>query len=616
MQTSTPHDLDPESLRRNLPEGPGVYIFKDQAERILYVGKAKNLKKRVLSYLRPSKGLSSKTTLMMNKANGLDTFLTATEKEALILEDTLVKRHMPRYNILLRDDKRYPCLRFDIQSPFPRLSIVRRIKKDGALYFGPFSSASAVRNTLKLIDRVFQLRKCKTRDLPKRSRPCLNYQLGRCLGPCVHEVSSSDYRKIVDQVRLLLEGRNHELLGQLKKAMASASKQLNFERAAQVRDQIRAVEATIERQNVVSAKMEDQDIIGLTESDTRTLLVILFVRMGVLLGSRDFVFRNRGDSSSEILEAFLKQFYSQEPFIPKHILISEPVEDLALLTDWISELAGKRVVIHHPVKGEKHRLVRMAVTNAENLLATRIDTRDEDLMASAQSALRLKKTPRIMEGMDISSFHGDFAVGTIVSFIEGRPHKPGYRNYRIKGVEGIDDYGMMSEVVSKRLSNKQPPDLFVVDGGKGHLLAVKKAMEKVGGQNQPDVVAIAKSDDRRKSGMDKIYILDRKNPLSLKEDHPVRLLLMRIRDEAHRRAIQYHRRLRSRGTTSSELDQITGIGPKKKGLLLSHFGDVTTICSADIQNLVAVPGISQALAKNILTFCSQRNRKEDKMPAG
>ena len=605
----TLHDLAPESLRLNLPEGPGVYIFKDQADQIIYVGKAKNLKKRVLAYFKPSSDLPHKTALMMNKAEGLDYFLTATEKEAFILEDILVKRHMPRYNIILRDDKRYPCLRFDIQNPFPRLSIVRKIKKDGALYFGPFSSANSVRSTLKLIDRIFHLRKCKGRDLPKRSRPCLNYQLGRCLGACVHEVSSSAYREIVDQVKLFLEGRNRELIRQLKKNMAQASEQLDFEKAARIRDQIRAVEATIERQHVVSPKMEDQDVIGLAQENGRFQVVILFIRKGYLLGSRDYLFRNKGVSSSEIMEAFLKQYYAQESFIPKHIFISESVEDLPPLSDWISDLAGKKVSVHHPIKGEKRRLVRMAVTNAENLLSTRTEIQKDDLMVLAKSVLRLKKLPRAMEGLDISTLRGDQAVGTVVSFLGGLPYKSGYRNYKIKGIEGIDDYGMMSEVVSRRLSKGHPPDLFLVDGGKGHLLAVKKAMRNFPGLELPDVVAIAKADDRKRSKTDKIYIFGRKNPLSLKSEHPVLLLLMRIRDEAHRRAITYHRKLRGKRIRESELDQIPGIGPKKRRLLLVHFGDVIGVAEAKFEDLVLVPGISNSLAKNILTFFSERNMK-------
>jgi excinuclease ABC subunit C len=604
------HNLIAESLHLDLPEGPGVYLFKDRSDHIIYVGKAKNLKKRVLAYFKPPSELPHKTALMMNKAEGLDYFLTATEKEAFILEDTLVKRHMPRYNIILRDDKRYPCLRFDIQNPFPRLNIVRKIKKDGALYFGPFSSANSVRSTLRLIDKIFHLRKCKGRDLPKRSRPCLNYQLGRCLGACVHEVSSSAYQEIVDQVKLFLEGRNRELIRQLKENMTQAAEHLDFEKAARIRDQIRAVEVTIERQHVVSPKMQDQDVIGLAEEDGRFQLVILFVRKGYLVGSRDYLFRNKGVSSSEVMEAFLKQYYAEESFIPKHILISESVEDLSPLKDWISDLASKKVSVHHPIKGEKLRLVRMAVTNAEKLLSTRTQIQKDDLMALAKSVLRLRKTPRTIEGLDISTLHGDQAVGTVVSFLDGLPHKSGYRNYKIKEIKGIDDYGMMSEVVSRRLSKGNPPDLFLVDGGKGHLLAVKKTMRTFPELEPPDVVAIAKADERKKSKTDKIYILGRKNPLPLKREHPVLLLLMRIRDEAHRRAITYHRKLRGKQFKASELDQIPGIGPKKRKLLISHFGDVIGVSEAKIDDFVLIPGISQSLAKNILTFFSERNIKE------
>lgn len=605
----TLRDLAPESLRIHLPQGPGVYTFKDRSDQIIYVGKAKNLKKRVLAYFKPSNELPHKTALMMNKAKGLDYFLTATEKEAFILEDILVKRHMPRYNIILRDDKRYPCLRLDIQNPFPRLGIVRKIRKDGALYFGPFSSANSVRSTLKLIDRIFHLRKCKGRDLPKRSRPCLNYQLGRCLGACVHEVSISAYKEIVQQVKLFLEGRNRELIRQLKKDMEKASEQLDFEKAAHIRDQIRAVEATIERQHVVSPRMEDQDVIGLAQEDGRIQVVILFVRKGYLLGSRDYLFRNKGVASSDIMEAFLKQYYARESFIPKQILISESVEEITPLNDWISDLAGKKVFIYHPRKGEKRRLVRMAVTNAENLLSTRTETQKDDLMVLAKSVLRLSKLPRAIEGLDISNLHGDQAVGTIVSFVDGLPHRSGYRNYRIKGIAGIDDYGMISEVVARRLSKGHPPDLFLVDGGKGHLLAVKKGMRNLSGLELPYVVAIAKADGRKREKTDKIYISGRKNPLSLKGDHPVLLLLMRIRDETHRRAITYHRKLRGKRLKESELDQIPGIGPKKRQLLLRHFGDVIGVSEASIEDLVLIPGITHSLAKNILTFFSERNKK-------
>ena len=599
---TTRHGPDRNSLRINLPEGPGVYLFKDRSDRVVYVGKAKNLKKRVLSYFRPSEDLTHKMILMMNKVKGLDYILTATEKEAFILERNLIKKEMPRYNVVLRDDKQYPCLRLDIQNPYPRLSIVRKMKKDGALYFGPFSSANSVRSTLKLIDRIFQLRKCRGIGLPKRSRPCLNYQLGRCLGACVNDVSSASYGEIVDQVRLFLDGRNQELVRQLKRNMKLASGALNFERAARIRDQIRAVERTIERQNVVSPKMEDRDVIGLSQKNGLFQLVILLVRKGYLLGSRDYLFKNKGGTASEIMEAFLKQYYSRESFIPRQILISEPVEDLFPITDWIADLAGKRVAIHHPVKGEKLGLIRMAVANAENLLTVRKGPEKEDLMALARSVLGLKKAPTSIEGLDISNIHEDLAVGTIVPFVDGRPHRSGYRNYRIKGVEGIDDYKMMSELVSRRLSRGDPPDLFVVDGGKGHFLAVKRVMEDFPGLDLPGVVAIAKADERGGGKTDKIYIPGRKNPLSLKGDHPVHLLLMRIRDEAHRRAVLYHRKIRGRRLRESELDRIPGIGSARKGLLLKYFGDINGIASAKLEDLVSVPGISQSVAKGIFSF--------------
>jgi len=589
-----------ETVRLKLPDGPGVYLFKDRSGQVIYVGKAKNLKKRVLSYLRPLPELPQKTAVMMNWAESIDSILTATEKEAFILERNLIKKSMPRYNIILRDDKQYPCLKLDIKDPYPRLSIVRKIKKDGALYFGPFSSANSVRSTLRLINRIFQLRRCKGNSLPKRSRPCLNYQLERCLGPCAYDIDIFNYSVIVDQVRLFLDGRNRELIRQLKKNMESASGELNFEKAARIRDQVRAVEKTIERQHVVSPKMEDQDIIGLAQENELFQLVILFVRKGCLLGNRDYLFKDKGGTAPEVMEAFLKQYYPRESFIPKHILISEPVEDLGPIRDWISDLAGKRVSIHHPLKGEKLRLVRMALANAENLLTGRAEPEKEDLLKLAESVLKLKKFPRSIEGIDISNLQGDNAVGTIVSFVDGLPYKSGYRNYRIKSVDGIDDYGMMSELVSRRLFRGSPPDLFVIDGGKGHLSAVKKVTDSFPGLEVPDLVAIAKTDERG-SG-EKIYIPGRKNPLSLKSDHTVVHLLMRIRDEAHRRALTYHQRLRGKNFKASDLDKISGIAAKRKKLLLKHFIDIHAVSRAKFEDLVLVPGISPCVAQNILNF--------------
>ncbi|MBW2610170.1 MAG: excinuclease ABC subunit UvrC [Deltaproteobacteria bacterium] len=604
-------ELKPESLHRNLSDGPGVYLFKDRSDRIIYVGKSKNLKKRVLSYFRPLKEQPHKTALMMNKARGLDYILTATENEAFILESNLIKKHMPRYNVILRDDKHYPCLRLSIKDPYPRLTIVRRIKKDGALYFGPFSSSSSVRSTLKLIDRIFRLRKCRSSGIPKRSRPCLNYQLDRCLGPCTHDIPFADYMDIVDQVKMFLEGRNRELLKQLKKDMKLRADQMDFEEAARIRDQVRSVENTIERQHVVSPKMEDQDVIGLAQEGGVFQLVLLFVRRGYLLGSRDYCFIDKGGSASEVMEAFLKQHYHKERFIPKHILISAPIDDLAPIADWLSDMAGKKVSIHRPLRGDKLRIIRMSISNAEDLLSRNRRDQKEDLMDLAMSVLKLKKVPRTIEGLDISNLHGDMAVGTIVSFTDGHPRKSGYRNYKIRGLDVIDDYGMMSELALRRLSTGDPPDLFVVDGGKGHLSAVKRVMDDLSKIEVPEAVAIAKADESGPAMTDKIYIPGRKNPLSLRKDHPVLFLLMRIRDEAHRRAITYHRKIRSKSLKKSRLDLIPGIGQKRKKILLQGFGDIDAISRARPEDLALVPGISRSLAQDISSFLKKKHKKVD-----
>jgi len=602
-------EINYEVLKEGLPEVPGVYLFKDSSGQIIYVGKAKNLKKRVLSYFKSGPDVSTKTTLMINKARGLDYILTATENEAFILESNLIKSHMPKYNVILRDDKQYPCLRLDIKEPYPRLGIVRKIRKDGALYFGPFSSSHSVRSSLKLIDRIFRLRKCKSGQLSKKLRPCLNFQMGRCLGPCAHEVPVALYREIAEQVRLFLEGRNNELLKQLEKEMSRFSDQEVFEEAARIRDQIRAVKKTVERQHVVSRRLEDKDVIGIAHKDDFHQLVIQFVRKGYLVGSRTYGFKETSASPSEVLESFLKQYYSQSIFIPKNILISEPIEDLDSIGDWISGLAGKRVSIVRPIRGEKLSILKMAVSNAEDALLRNKLKPEADIIELTKSVLNLKKTPERIECLDISNLQGSMAVGTVASFLKGRPFKAGYRNYRIRGVEGINDYGMMSELVMRHLTGFIPPDLLVLDGGKGHLLAVNKTIEGLGLTDIPEVVSIAKADDKRGEHSDKIYLKGRKNPLILRRDHPVLFLLMRIRDEAHRRAISYHRKLRANEMEKSSLDFIPGIGRRRKMLLLKKFGDVDAISRARPEELALIQGISEALAQKISGFFKLEREK-------
>lgn len=606
--------LDPESLGRVLPHSPGVYLFLGPQSRVIYVGKAKDLSKRVLSYFRSFNHSETKTARMLKMAGGLEFILTLTEKEAFILENDLVKKLKPRYNIILRDDKQYPCLRLDIKEPYPRLGIVRKIKKDGALYFGPFSSANAVRSTTRTISRVFKLRKCKGQKLRQRDRPCINFQMDRCLAPCSRSVSRKNYREMVEQVRLFLEGRNTELVAALKKEMSEAATNLDFERAADIRDRISAIQKTVERQHVVSRRMMDQDIIGIAEKGELRQLAVMFVRQGHLLGTRHFLFEDSNAALTEVMEAFLKQYYSGQVFIPGTILLSDPVEESESLSEWISEMAGKRVTIHSPQRGEKKKLVQIAVANAGNLLAGHQMARKEALLESARSLLHLKRVPRTIEGLDISNLQGAHSVGVVVAFKDGVPDRRNYLNYRIKHVDGIDDYGMMSEVVTRRLAGPPLPNLFLVDGGKGHLAAVKKVLDQKIENNSaitvPDVVSLAKPDEFLGEVNDKVYVPGRKNPVRLAADHPVLFLMMRVRDEAHRRAVTYHRKLRSRGLTRSILDGIPGVGEKRKKALLKQFKGIDRIAKAKLEELCAVPGINRNLALKIIEGLSGGGAQE------
>lgn len=571
---------------------------------MIYVGKAKNLKKRILSYFKPAGDLPRKTAVMMERAKGLDYILTATEKEAFILEDNLVKKWMPRYNIILRDDKQYLSLRLDTSQPYPNLTLVRKVRKDGARYFGPFSSAQSIRNTLKLIDRTFQIRKCKGTELPRRTRPCINHQLHRCLGLCTGPIPEGTYKDVVKEVILFLEGRNRELLGDLKLKMEKASEEMRFEEAARIRDQIRAVERVTEQQHVVSTKMEDMDVIGLAREGGTFQLVCLFVRKGRLSDTRDYRIQKKDSSPSEIIEAFLKQYYHQAPSIPKRILISDPVEEMDSISSWLSDLRGGKVRIERPLKGEKRRMIEMAQKNAQNLLARAESQEREAILERAQSVLQTRRIPHRMEGLDISNIQGESAVGALVSFVDGLPRKAGYRSYRITGVDGIDDYAMMSEMVSRRLKTGDLPDLFLVDGGRGHLQAVMRVVEEAGLADALDVISIAK--EHEKGGGEKVFIPGRKNPLGIRGDDPVLLLLMRVRDEAHRRAVRHHRKVRGKAVTSSDLDRIPGLGPARKRTLLRHFGDIEAIARASVEEIEQVQGVGPALARDIVQYFSSR----------
>ena len=581
-----------------LPKGPGVYILKDGEGVPIYIGKAKDLRKRMRSYL---KGEDQRYTVrfLMERVADVECIITDTEKEALILEDTLIKRHKPRYNINLRDDKTYVSLRIDTREPFPRITVVRRVKRDGARYFGPYSSAQAVRETLRVLQEVFPLRTCSDTEFRNRKRPCIDYEMGRCLAPCVGLIDERAYRDLVKGVLLFLEGKRPDVVEGLRKRMEEAAEALDFEEAARLRDTIRAIELTIEKQVVARYTGKDQDVVAIYEGEGEVLLNLLFVRRGRLIGSRDYLFPEKGLPIQETLSSFLSQFYQRGRFIPHEVILPFPLEDQEGLEELLKELKGEVVRIVVPKRGDRYRLLKMAEENAAVVYRMKREKRVEmdQILEEVKGRLRLRRVPWRIEAVDISNISGDLAVGSIVAFYRGEPDKDGYRRYRIKGVVGMDDYSMMREVVWRRFRRIKEegggPDLLLVDGGKGQLAIAEGVVKELG--IEVDLAAIAKGKGRE---ADRFYIPGRKNPVVFKKDSPAYLLLQRIRDEAHRFAIAYHKRLRA-SRISSALEEIPGVGQKRKEALLSHFKGLEEIKRASVEDLCRVPSIDRRTAMSI-----------------
>jgi excinuclease ABC subunit C len=594
-----------------LPSGPGVYLMMDATGTILYVGKGKNLRKRVLSYFREKEHQSPKTRVLVSKISDLEFILTGSEKEALILESNLIKRHRPRYNVILRDDKRYLVLRLDPKEEYPRLSLVRRIRQDGAHYFGPYASANAVRQTLKVLHGMFPLRQCSGTKFRQRPRPCLNHQMGRCLGLCVGAISPEEYGPVVEQAVLFLKGRTQDLQEKLRQEMERAAERLEFEKAAMYRDRLNAVKKTLEKQLMVSARFRDQDVVGTHEGGGNLGLAVLFVRGGRLVGSRCFVFKKPHSSSSEVMRAFILQYYDQGKQIPEEILISEPLLEQELLAEWLSDIKGKQVGVRQAKRGEGRQLLAMAAHNAANYLRSEMTRATDPIPAldRLRQLLGLESIPHRLECIDISNFQGKFPVGSLVVFRDGEPDKSAYRRYRIKTVDRIDDTAMMAEVLNRRFTDVRReealPDLLVVDGGKAQLnqaLAVLRELELA---DLVPVVALAKkpktSTQAEANGTDRLYLPGRKNPLELKKDPPMLFLLSRLRDEAHRFAISYYQKRHRKQTLHSRLDEIRGIGPKRRRDLILHFGSVKRLAEVRVEEISQVPGISHKLAQSIYT---------------
>ena len=591
----------------SIPTTPGVYIMKSKAGEIIYVGKAKDLRARIRTYLRHGDSRYS-VRFLMARVDDIDYLVTNNEKEALLLENTLIKQHKPRYNIRLKDDKTYVSLRLDPREDFPRLTIVRRYRRDGALYFGPYSSAAAVRDTIRSIQSVFPIRRCSTAMFKSRTRPCLNYQIGRCTGPCCGMVSGEDYHALIDEVEMFLKGRNDELVIQLEQRMQQAADELNYEKAARIRDRLQSIERTLEKQQTVSVTVIDRDVFGILSDESETQIQVLFIRDGKLIDTGSYTFRQRQMPVSELFSSFLKLFYSQERFVPKEVLVPMPVEDGELLEEILTERRGQKVVIHAPQKGEKLRLVEMASKNAENTLRTKRASGPDisSALAELKTKLRLSTVPNRIECVDISNIGGTDAVGSLVTFEEGKPNKSLYRRYRIKTVSGSHDYAMMHEVLTRRykraIREKSLPDLLVVDGGKGQLNVAIQVLRQLGviGLN---VAALAKP--AQETEKDKIFLPGRKNPVILPPSSPALHLLQRTRDEAHRFAVTYHRKLRNKSRLHSILSDIPGVGEKRKRALLTHFGSIGRVKDASVDELAAVRGIPGSLAKRIYVYLHQ-----------
>jgi excinuclease ABC subunit C len=594
----------PEKLAR-VTSSPGVYLMKDAEGNIIYVGKALNLKKRLSSYFKKGSSADIKVGILISRIFDFETIITGSEKEALILESNLIKKYLPRYNVILKDDKRYPSLRIDLNQPYPNLAVVRKTKKDGALYFGPFSSAKAVHQTLKVINKAFKLRKCKTREPKMRSRPCLNHQMDSCLAPCCLNVPTAEYHRIVKEIVLFLKGRTPELIREIKNQMICASDNLDFETASQLRDKMFSLEKTLEKQIVVTTDFKNRDAIAIAVKTPYVLITVLNIRNGYLLDTRNFAFYETLSTDMEMVGTFIKQYYEKSHFVPPEILVPTIPEDTVLLEEALGSIRGGRASILMPQRGEKIAILRMAQRNAENGLKDFIASVENraNLLARLQKRLKMKGSPDRIECFDNSNISGKEPVSGMVVFENGNPDKSQYRRYRIRTVSGQDDYATMAEILGRRYSkgegSKPYPDLLMVDGGKGQLNIALSVLKRLDLAANFQLVGIAKKDPERGELEDKIYIPGRVNPINFGREGDLLLFLQRIRDEAHRFAISFHRKIRTKSALVSVLDAIPGVGKKRKQTLLRHFGTIKKIRAATVEEIGELPGMNRNAAESV-----------------
>lgn len=604
--------MNEEELRL-IPTTPGVYMMKNEADQILYVGKANSLRHRVRSYFQPAKIHPPRIARMVEQVVKVDFITTASELEALALECNLIKEHRPKYNVRLRDDKQYPWLKVTWQEPFPRVYIVRRPQRDGARYYGPFTEAGALREILRLLRKIFPIRSCKrTLNPEERRRPCLNYHIGRCLAPCAGEVGEETYRQMIQDFCRILEGHTEQLEAKLKQEMEAAASRREYEEAAVYRDKLRALQKVAQRQTVVSTNPIDRDVFGLAVTEEGSFIQVLQIRRGKLIGKEGFLFTDLVSETEEFLRSFLLQYYDELDYIPKEVILPALLSDQAAVTAWLSERKQQKVELIHPKRGEKFQLLRMAQENAEILLEGELTRRKQAAAATRLALERLRdllalpQIPQRIEAFDISHWQGEEPVAAMVVFLDGRPAPEAYRRFRIRGINKIDDYASLQEAVGRRFlrgrkeqEEEEPnpgflpfPDLLVIDGGKGQLNAVCAKMAALGWDELP-VISLAEKEEE-------IYQRGAEEPLRLARDDQALHLLQHLRDEAHRFALTFHRARRQKQSFASALDQIKGIGPKRKKALLQKFGSLRQIREASLEELLSVEGMTVSAARAVL----------------
>ena len=572
----------------NLPNKPGVYIMRDSAGTIIYIGKAKSLVKRVKSYFR-EKLDRPKTQILMSHFDSLEYIITNSEKEALILEANLIKKHRPRYNVQLKDDKRYPYVKITSEK-FPRLVITRNITKNG-IFYGPFTDVGSVKQTVKFLKSLFKIRTCRNMN-----GPCLNSQIDLCYAPCTGNISEEEYGEIINKIDLFFQGKYSTIVKNLKKEMMDAAANEEYEKAAVIRDQITSIEEIMEKQFVDLVDDDlDQDVIAVAPGKNEVVVIIMPIRNGKIVGRDDFLMSgSMYESSSDILFAFIQQYYGYNRHVPKQILLAEDIDDKELLEEWLSDLRGNKVHIKIPQKGVKLRLVKMAQKNAEIIKHQK--KKMENSLLELKKYLKLEKLPRVIEGYDISNISGKFAVGSKVSFKDGKPNKKMYKHFKME-TPGPNDFAMMEELLTRRLKlidSDPEPDLIVIDGGKGQLGMACGVLDDLNLNHIP-IIGLAKE-------FEEIYLPNSKRPIIIPKNNKALHLLQQVRDESHRFAITYHRKLRSKNISESSLDDIAGIGQKRKINILKEFGTIDKVKEASIEELAKIDGMNKKTAENVYNY--------------